>query len=665
MSRFISKNILYFILAVFILAMSIQTIMTVWRNKQEQYKMALQYSQLLSSYAMINRNYYQHLYLTKAILLTKNTLSGLPAYSSSIIAKKFSKANINNIEIRTVSDTPRNEANMADNYEMKAIQSFKADKNKKMFFKDFKDFYQYATPLKITKSCLKCHGKISDAPKYIRENYKKAYGYKLGDIRGIMSIKIPKFEIERYFNSALYSEIIKNIILFAVLLILVLYISRKNSNFSKVLNAMVEEKTKKLIEQEKHILYISMHDELTGLKNRLCLKEDMKLYRIGKMAYINIDGFKNINDFYGVKTGDTVLKKYALYLKRLVETCGLSIYKLPSDEFALFCHKENITNELFLINIKKIITKLNRKIFTIENQDIILSSTVGVCFERNQIMSKTDIALKKAKKENIEIVVYDKNDNIEEQIQHNFKMIKKIKKAIEKDTIIPFYQPIYDIKTQKITKYESLARIIDENGAIIPPNDFLGIAKQTRLYPSITNSMIRKTFDMANKHPDISFSINLSSADMQDENIISFIKKSLKTVQNPKKILFEILESESIEKYQTINHFIAEFKDNNCKFAIDDFGSGYSNFAHITELSVDFLKIDATLVKNIYTDLKSYEVVKTIVGFAKNINVKTIAEYVESKEILDKLIELDVDFAQGYHIGKPKESLVTDLTHQT
>ncbi len=663
MSRFISKNVLYLILAVFTLAMSIQTIMTVWRNKQEQHKMALQYSQLLSGYAMINRNYYQHLYLNKTIPLTKNTLNGLPAYSSSIIAKKFSKANIDNIEIRTVSDTPRNRTNMADNYEMKAIQSFEADKNKKIFFKDFKDFYQYATPLKITKSCLKCHGKISDAPKFIQENYKKAYGYKIGDIRGIMSIKIPKSTIERYFNSTLYSEIIKNIILFTVLLILVLYISRKNSKFSEVLNAMVEEKTKKLMEQEEHILYISKHDELTGFKNRLCLKEDIKLYDIGKMAYINIDGFKNINDFYGAKIGDAVLKKYASYLKKLAGTCGFSIYKLPSDEFAFFCHKENTTNELFLTNIKKIITKLNKKIFTIENQDIALSSTVGICFEKNQIMSKTDIALKKAKKENIELAIYNKNDNIEMQIQHNFKITKKIKKAIKKDTIMPFYQPIYDIKKQKITKYESLARIIDEDGVIIPPNDFIGIAKQARLYPSITNSMIRKTFHMSNKYPDISFSINLSSVDMQDNNTISFIKKSLKTVQNPEKIVFEILESESIKKYQTINNFIAEFKNNNCKFAIDDFGSGYSNFAHIAELSIDFLKIDATLIKNIHSDLKSYEVVKTIVGFAKNINVKTIAEYVESKEILDKLIELDVDFAQGYYIGKPKESLVTDLTH--
>jgi len=542
---------------------------------------------------------------------------------------------------------------------MKAIQSFKANKNKKMFFKDFKDFYQYAIPLKITKSCLKCHGKISDAPKFIQENYKKAYGYKIGDIRGIMSIKIPKYEIKRYFNSILYREIIKNIILFTVLLMLVLYISRKNNKFSKILNTMVEEKTKKLIEQDKYILYANKHDELTGFKNRLCLKEDIKFYNIGRMAYINIDGFKNINDFYGVKIGDVVLKKYALYLKKLVETYGISVYKLPSDEFALFCHKENTTNELFLTNIKKIITKLNKKTFTVENLDIILSSTAGICFEKNHIMSKTDIALKRAKKENIEIVVYDKNDNIELQIQHNFKITKKIKKAIENDMIIPFYQPIYDIKTQKITKYESLARIIDEDGAIILPNDFIGIAKQARLYPSITNSMIRKTFHMANKHPDISFSINLSSIDMQDKNTLSFIKKSLETVQNPEKIVFEILESESIEKYQTINHFIAEFKNKNCKFAIDDFGSGYSNFAHITELNIDFLKIDASLVKNIHSDLKSYEVVKTIVSFAKNINVKTIAEYVESKEILDKLIELDIDFAQGYHIGKPKENLIT------
>lgn len=652
MDRFISKNILYLIIVIFLAAMLVQIFTTLWQNKQEQYKMTLEHNRVLSDYAMANRIYYQNLYLKGIIPLTKETLKGLPAYSSPIISKKFSDINKEHIEVKTVSDIPRNPKNMADRFELSAIKTFKTDPAKKEYFKEYENFYQYAIALKIRPSCLKCHGKIENAPKFIQKNYKNAYNYKVGDIRGVLSIKIPKFHMQKYFTKLTLFEITKNVILFSVLMVLVLYISRKNRRFSKILEKMVEEKTKELQNQEEQIRYISQHDELTGLPNRICLKEDLKSCDIGKMAYINIDDFKNINDFYGIKTGDIVLKEYASYLKNLAKVYDISVYKLPSDEFALFCHK-NVENKLFLSNIKKIVRKLNSKVFLVNSQEITLSSAVGISFEKEQIMSKTDIALKKAKKENKELVIYNKDDNIELKIEHNFKMIKKIKDALKNDRIVPYFQPIYDIKTQTVTKFESLARLIDDDGSIVSPYNFLNIAKKARLYPNITEIIIKKTFDTALRYPDVSFSINLSSMDMNNEKTIQFIKASFKRLKSPEKIVFEILESESIENYESINRFISDFKNTGYKFAIDDFGSGYSNFAHLIELNIDFIKIDASLIKNIHTDKKSYETVKTIVAFAKTINVKTIAEYVESKEILDKITHLNIDFAQGYYIGKP------------
>lgn len=656
MNRFVSKNILYLIIVVFIVAMIVQIYTTIWQNKADQNKIALEHSRLLSDYAMTNRMYYQKLYLKNIIPLTKETLKGLPAYSSSIISKKFSDINNWHIEVKTVSDNPRNAKNRADDYELLAINSFKENPRKKEYFKDFGEFYQYAIPLKIKPSCLACHGKISDAPNFIKNHFKKAYGYKVGDIRGILSIKIPKSYMQKYFSKLINFEIIKNIILFTILLIFVLYISKKNEKFNKILEELVDKKTKKLQEQEKQILYISQHDELTALPNRTCLKEDIKTYNIDKLAYINIDDFKNINDFYGIKTGDTVLRKYASYLKKLAQTYNISVYKLPSDEFALSCSND-MDNKFFLTTIQKIISKLNKKVFMVNSQKITLSSTAGICFEKEQIMSKADIALKKAKKENIDIGVYNKNDNIELQIEHNLNMIEKIKRATKKDKIIPFYQAIYDTKEKKIIKYESLARIIDDGDSIISPYLFLDISKKAKLYPEITKSIISKTFKSAQKYPNLSFSINLSSIDMQNSDTISFIEKSLKNLKNPQKIIFEILESESIENYESVNTFITRFANMGCKFAIDDFGSGYSNFAHLIKLDIDFIKIDGSLIKNIHTDTKSFEIVKTISEFAKIINVQTIAEFVESKEILDKITDLDIDFAQGYYISKPQKTL--------
>ncbi len=207
------------------------------------------------------------------------------------------------------------------------------------------------------------------------------------------------------------------------------------------------------------------------------LKEDLKSYNIGKMAYINIDDFKDINDFYGIKTGDIVLKEYALFLKNIAKDYDINVYKLPSDEFALFSYKD-IDNSTFLNNIKEILNTLNNKVFTVNSQEIILSSTVGISFEKESIMSKTDIALKKAKKENTELVIYSKDDNIELNIQHNFNMIRKIKEAVKNDKIVPFFQPILNVKTKTVTKYESLARLIEKDGSIISPYSFLEIAKK-------------------------------------------------------------------------------------------------------------------------------------------------------------------------------------------
>jgi len=246
--------------------------------------MALEHSKVLADYAMINRMYYQHLYQKGIIPLNKNTLKGLPAYSSSIISKKFSDINNEHINLKTVSDNPRNIKNLADKYELVAIHSFKKNPQKKEFFKDFGDFYQYAIPLKIEPSCLKCHGDIHNAPNFIQKRYKKAYNYHIGDIRGALSIKVPKQYMEKYFSKVISFEIIKNIILFGILLIFVIYISRKNIRFNKILEDLVQKKTKQLQNKEKHILYLSRHDELTGLPNRTCLKDDIKTCDIGKMA---------------------------------------------------------------------------------------------------------------------------------------------------------------------------------------------------------------------------------------------------------------------------------------------------------------------------------------------------------------------------------------------
>ena len=181
---------------------------------------------------------------------------------------------------------------------------------------------------------------------------------------------------------------------------------------------------------------------------------------------------------------------------------------------------------------------------------------------------------------------------------------------------------------------------------------FLDISKKSNQYKKITRIVLEKSFKRFQDLP-FEFSVNISYEDIEDKNFLNYVKYKLKEYNVAKRVVWEILEDESIKSYDTVLEFVKEVKSLGCKVAIDDFGSGYSNFEHLLKMDVDYLKIDASLVKYVVTNENSYKVVKTIVDFAKSLNLKTIAEYVENEEILKITKELGVDFSQGYHFSAP------------
>ncbi|HFB53758.1 MAG TPA: EAL domain-containing protein, partial [Sulfurimonas autotrophica] len=182
--------------------------------------------------------------------------------------------------------------------------------------------------------------------------------------------------------------------------------------------------------------------------------------------------------------------------------------------------------------------------------------------------------------------------------------------------------------------------------------------EKSKLYHHITYVMLEKSFAFFADKEQYEFSVNLSIDDMLNEKTVHFILEKLSTYNAPHRVVFEILENNKIENYQEIKKFIQKVKAYGAKIAIDDFGSGYSNFSHVLELNVDYLKIDASLVKNITQDENAKKVTQTIVNFAKNIGLQTIAEYVEDEASLKELSSLGVDFIQGYYIGKPAPKLL-------
>ena len=233
--------------------------------------------------------------------------------------------------------------------------------------------------------------------------------------------------------------------------------------------------------------------------------------------------------------------------------------------------------------------------------------------------------------------------------------MKKLKIAIEKKKIIPYYQPIVD-RNGKVCKYEALVRLIDENNEVISPYFFLDVAKKSRLYFEITKQVIEKAFEKF-ENLDYEFSINLSTLDMENDYIKEFIRNKLSAFSDPKRVNFEIVESEDIKNSKSAFEFIKELKRFGCKILIDDFGSGYANFDYLLSLGADGVKIDGSLIKNILTDKNSQIIVKTIVNFAKEVDMQIIAEFVENEEIFEYLKTLGVDCFQGYFYSPPKPDI--------
>jgi EAL domain-containing protein (putative c-di-GMP-specific phosphodiesterase class I) len=267
---------------------------------------------------------------------------------------------------------------------------------------------------------------------------------------------------------------------------------------------------------------------------------------------------------------------------------------------------------------------------------------------------QAEIALKNAKEHRQHTMIYTSSMDINAK---NKKVLDDINNAIEKQQVFAYFQPIYDLQTKTITKYESLIRIKTQEGKIVPPAHFLDLAKKTVLYKELTDIMIQKVVCAAQENPHLNFSLNLSSIDIENETLTNHLLNTITQANIGTQITFEILESEEFKNFTSLLNFINEAKKLGIKISIDDFGSGYSNIANTIKLEIDYLKIDGSLITNILTNPRYEKILKSIINFAHEIGALTIAEFVENEAIAQKMQELHVDMIQGYHIGKPSPVL--------
>lgn len=409
---------------------------------------------------------------------------------------------------------------------------------------------------------------------------------------------------------------------------------------------------KKLIEEQ-------FIDELTLLPNRQKLLKDFKDNKIQKIAMLNINSFRDINNFYGFEAGDLVLKKFSqILLDKISTNINLDLYRVANDVFAI-CTKNKDNLEEIRDICTNIIEHFSLNPILINNNSFYLSISIGVarnCKDsavQNNLLSKAEYALRMAKKRDISILFLDENIELYNKLKENKKLIEELKNALISNNLLIYGQKLINNISKK-EKYEILMRVKLEDGSILTPYSFLKEAKKAKLYLGMTRMLVKKACEYF-KGKDIDFNLNLTLEDIKDQYTMDFIVNAMEKTNTAKQITFEIVESEGIESFTEVSNFIKKAKKLGCKIAIDDFGTGYSNFEYIIKLDVDYIKIDGSLIKNINTDNNLYLTVQTIVGFAKALNIKTVAEFVHNEEVLNCVKNLDIDYSQGFFIDEPKE----------
>ncbi|MDK2040335.1 EAL domain-containing protein [Aliarcobacter butzleri] len=395
-------------------------------------------------------------------------------------------------------------------------------------------------------------------------------------------------------------------------------------------------------------------DSLTNIGNRYKLIEDVSKSVNPCISILDIVSFSDVNDFFGYKTGDNVLKIVARKIEELlIDKENYKVYRDHSDTFCIVAQNED--RDKFIKNIDEISKTIGKVPIVIKSRELYVQLSYIFSFESKENLLETANIIKRYSQANKNIIIYDKALELEKDYEKNIFWTLKIKKALDEDKIVPYFQPIYNLKTNKIEKYEALVRLIDGNN-VISPYYFLDISKKSKQYLQLTKTMIQKTFDYF-KDKDFEFSINLTFEDIKSEYISSFIIELLKEYKIGHRVVFEIVESEEIDNFRKINEFFVTIREYGCKIAIDDFGSGYSNFEYLAKLNVDYIKIDGSLIKDILINKSSQNIVSMLVNFAKGQKVKTIAEFVSNKDILNKVRELGIDYVQGYYIKEPIASI--------
>lgn len=433
-----------------------------------------------------------------------------------------------------------------------------------------------------------------------------------------------------------------------------------------------------LREMSNKISYQASHDALTGLLNRDAFSQSLKaLINTAKkettehaLIYLDLDQFKLINDTIGHAAGDELLLETTAIVKNVFRSSDICA-RLGGDEFGILL--KNTDRETAYIIAERLQNRLKERRLVWQQTAFNIHSSIGLVIidetseDIHSVLAAADDACYIAKDEGgRRIRVYKTSDKQFKKRRGEMQWVTRLTKALDEDRFELYYQSIKPISRRAISgskeKLEILIRMVDEEGGIIPPIDFLPAAERYNLMPLIDRWVVKTAIQMYGQINGVNapkggrvFTINLSAESMADEHFLEYIQNQLQDSGiAPENFCFEITETVTISNMNTASQFIHELKKIGCTFALDDFGSGFSSFNYLKNMPVDYLKIDGSFVKDMDENKVNSAMVEAINNLGHVMGIETIAEFVRNNTILENLIHLGVDYAQGYEIAKPQ-----------
>ena len=421
---------------------------------------------------------------------------------------------------------------------------------------------------------------------------------------------------------------------------------------------------------EDRIVYLAEHDSLTGLINRRRFQKELeravsyseRYKQQGAVLFIDLDQFKYVNDTYGHQYGDEYLLDVSRRLSQVLRRTDI-LGRLGGDEFGVVIPKCSY-EEAHTVGMA-LLGGLAQQHLEHGGKVVPVSASIGIALFPSQsavasdLLAKADAAMYTAKRNGRSQVHVFSEDDIElGNMQAKIHWEERIRWALKDNRFELYYQPVAHVSTGLVTHYEVLLRMRAEDGEMIAPGAFIETAERFGLIREIdrwvVDEAIKTQAETIKNHKPMSLAINLSGRHFGNAGMLEYIQQAIeKYGADPQSLMFEVTETEAVENLSKARNFIDALREIGCKFALDDFGIGFSSFHYLRNLPVDYIKIDGSFVRSLHVDEDDRLFVKAIVDLAKGLKISCIAEFVENSHIIDILLELGVDLGQGFVIAKP------------